>query len=61
MRPLYGAVVHTVLQKALGDAVRKGELARNVATMASPPSAKSTRPREMSWWTPEQLRTASLV
>jgi integrase len=49
--------VHTVLQKALGDAVRKGELARNVATMASPPSAKSTRAPEMAWWTPEQLRT----
>ena len=26
--------VHTVLQKALSDAVRKGDLARNVATMA---------------------------
>lgn len=49
--------VHTVVQKALGDAVRKGELARNVATMADPPSAKSTRAPEMSWWTPEQLRT----
>jgi integrase len=49
--------VHVVLQKALGDAVRKGELARNVATTATPPSAKSTRAPEMSWWTPEQLRT----
>jgi integrase len=49
--------IHVVIQKALGDAVRKGELARNVATMASPPSAKSTRAPEMSWWAPEQLRT----
>jgi integrase len=48
---------HTVIQKALGDAVKKGELARNVATSASPPSAKSTKAPEMSWWTPEQLRT----
>jgi integrase len=49
--------VHVVIQKALGDAVRKGELARNVATVASPPSAKSTRAPEMNWWTPEQLRS----
>jgi len=46
---------HTVIQKALGDAVRKGELVRNVATAADPPSAKSTRAPEMKWWTPEQL------
>ena len=37
--------LHVVVHKALGDAVRKDELARNVATSASPPSAKSTRPR----------------
>jgi integrase len=48
--------VHVVVQKALGDAVRKHELARNVATEASPPSAKSARAPEMSWWTPAQLR-----
>ncbi len=47
---------HTVISKALGDAVRKGELVRNVAQSASPPSAKSTRPQEMAWWTPAQLR-----
>jgi integrase len=56
LRPRSVRYVHTVLRKALGDAVRKGELARNVATMASPPSAKSTRAPEMAWWTPEQLR-----
>ena len=49
--------VHVVLQKALGDAVRKGELARNVATMADPPRAKDTKPPEMAWWTPAELRT----
>jgi integrase len=48
--------VHVVIQKALGDAVRKGELARNVATVASPPSAKSTKAPEMAWWMPDQLR-----
>lgn len=48
--------VHTVLQKALSDAVRKGTLARNVAEVASPPSSKSTEPPEMKWWRPDELR-----
>ena len=48
--------LHVTIQKALGDAVRKGELARNVARAASPPSPKSTRSPEMAWWTPQQLR-----
>jgi integrase len=48
--------VHTVLQKALSDAVRKGTLARNVAEVASPPSSKSTQPPEMAWWRPDELR-----
>jgi len=49
--------VHVVLQKALGDAVRKGELARNVAQSADAPRPKDTKPLEMAWWTPEQLRS----
>lgn len=49
--------VHVTVHKALSDAVRKGILARNVAGLASPPSAKSTRPKEMSWWTPAELRS----
>jgi len=49
--------VHVILQKALSDAVRKGDLARNVATMADPPRAKDTKPPEMAWWTPAELRT----
>ena len=43
--------------KALGDAERKGLLQRNVARLASPPSASSARSPEMKVWTPEQLRT----
>ena len=49
--------VHTVMHKALSDAVKKGTLVRNVAEVASPPSAKSAKPPEMSWWTPAELRT----
>ncbi len=48
--------IHTVLHRALSDAARKGTLPRNVADLASPPSAKSTKPPEQSWWTPEELR-----
>ena len=48
--------VHTVVHKALSDAVKKGTLTRNVADVASPPSAKSTKPPEQSWWTPEELK-----
>jgi integrase len=48
---------HSILRKAFADAVRKGELSRNPTTAASPPSAKSTKAPEQSWWTPEQLRT----
>jgi integrase len=47
--------VHTVVHKALSDAVRKGTLARNVAEVASPPSSKSTKPPEMAWWQPNEL------
>ena len=49
--------VHTVVRKALSDAVKKGTLVRNVAEVASPPSAKSAKPPEMAWWTPEELRS----
>jgi integrase len=48
--------VHTVVHKALSDAVKKGTLVRNVAEVASPPSAKSTKAPEMAWWTPVELR-----
>lgn len=47
---------HVVISKALGDAVRKGKLVRNVAAAANPPSAKSTKAPEMAWWTPAELR-----
>jgi integrase len=45
--------VHEVLSRALGDAVKRGYLVRNVAEHASPPPV---RRREMRVWTPEELR-----
>ena len=49
--------VHVLIGKALGDAERKGLVQRNVARLASPPSATSAKAPEMQCWTPEQLRT----
>lgn len=48
---------HTIIGKALHDAERKGLVQRNVARLASPPSATSARAPEMSVWTPDELRT----
>lgn len=48
--------VHSIIGKALGDAERKGLVPRNVARLASPPAASSTRAPEMTAWTPEELR-----
>ncbi len=46
---------HTVLRKALADAVRKGLLVANPADRATPPSTKAASPPEMKFWTPEEL------
>ncbi len=56
LRPRSVRYCHQVIAKALGDAVRKGILPRNVAAAASPPSAKSTRAPEMNWWTFDELQ-----
>ena len=47
--------LHTVVRKALEDAVRKGLVVSNVADRARPPSAKSAQPPEMDFWTPSEL------
>jgi integrase len=50
--------VHRILRKAFNDAVRKGTLTRNPATLADPPkrSARTNRGREMKVWSQAQLR-----
>lgn len=50
---------HTVLRRALRDAVRQGLLTRNVADLADPPSAAAARAearKSVKTWTPAQLR-----
>lgn len=46
--------LHTIICKALNDAVRKGLLTDNVAKAADPPSAAASRPPEIDVWTPQQ-------
>jgi integrase len=51
--------VHRILRKALNDAVRKGTLVRNPATLADPPKRNATKKREdeMHVWNQSQLQT----
>lgn len=47
--------VHTIIRKALHEAVRWNRLARNVADLADPPSQGAT-PQEMKVWDADELR-----
>ena len=47
--------VHTTIQSALSDAVRKGTVVRNVADLADPPAAGRSE-QAMSVWTSDELR-----
>lgn len=46
--------MHTMLHKALHDAVRWGHLGRNPTDLASPPVPRTAN---MRVWSPEQLRS----
>jgi integrase len=48
--------VHTILRRALQDAVRWGKLVRNPADAAEPPRHSATKPTPANCWTAEQLR-----
>lgn len=49
--------LHTMLRKALKDAVRKNLVVRNVADAADPPSSRSPGQAEMKTWTGDQVRS----
>jgi integrase len=51
--------VHTMLRKALQDAVARGYLGRNVCDLANPPTQRDARGRRArdKAWTVDQLRT----
>ncbi len=47
--------IHTIIGKALKDAVRWGLVVRNVADLATPPRPRDTRAPEMVFWTPQEV------
>jgi integrase len=47
---------HTIIRKALADAMRKGLVTRNVADAAEPPSASAAKADVMRTWTAAQLQ-----
>lgn len=49
--------IHTILHKALADALDAGLVATNVAERAKPPRPPSSAPTELRFWTPDELRT----
>jgi integrase len=49
--------IHTMVHKALADAVDAGLIAANAAARAKPPRPRSAAPKELLFWTPEQLRS----
>lgn len=48
--------VHTILHKALSDAVDAGMVGVNVAERAKPPRPRASGANEISFWEPHQLR-----
>jgi integrase len=48
--------IHTIVRKALHDAVRWNRLARNVADTADPPSPRAAKAAAMTTWSAAQLR-----
>ncbi len=49
--------VHVIIHRVLAQAVKDGQLARNPADAATPPTAREARPPEMTCWTAGQLAT----
>jgi integrase len=47
--------VHVIIHRVLAQAVRDGQLSRNPADAATPPTAREAAPPEMTCWTAGQL------
>jgi hypothetical protein len=48
--------VHTILQRALSDAMRWGLVERNVAALADPPRVTTAATQHIRTWTRDELR-----
>ncbi len=55
LKPRTVRFVHSVIRKALADGVHRGELARNVADDATPPSSKESKAPATAHWRAEEL------
>ncbi|MGH9119126.1 MAG: tyrosine-type recombinase/integrase [Acidimicrobiales bacterium] len=55
LKPRTVRYVHTILHAALKDAVRWRRLPMNPGDQSTPPSARSSKPPEMSVWSAQQL------
>lgn len=55
LKPRTVRYIHTIVHRALKDAVRKKRLTANAADQADPPSAKASKAPEMKVWTGVQL------
>jgi integrase len=55
LKPKTVRYVHTILHKALADAVDAGMLATNVAERAKPPRPQASAPSEIRFWEAHQL------
>lgn len=48
--------IHTIIHKALSDAMDADFLGQNVAERAKPPQPRAIKPVELRFWEPDQLR-----
>jgi integrase len=55
LSPRSARFVHSVVRKALSDAMRKGMVTTNVADLADPPAHSACRAPEMTVWSPTEL------
>jgi integrase len=56
LSPRTVALIHVIIHRALGDAVRKRTLHRNPADLADPPRGEQTRAPETTPWTLDQTK-----
>jgi integrase len=49
--------IHVVIRRALGDAVRWGQISRNPAELADPPKLRASKRIEMKTWDASELRS----
>jgi integrase len=57
LKPRTVRYIHTIIHRALKDALRWNKVTRNVADAADPPSHTASKPPEMTTWTADHVRS----